>query len=528
MPALPHHTPDLTARPVSAVARPHGVSLLAHRRYALFAIIGCVAYICMHIATVTRSRQAYFDDTFFASVGDTFVRTGELKLSVSPLWLDQPVYLYGPIYFLILGSVFEHFGMGIIQVRLPGLLFGFAVIAIAFAILRRERTNPTISIAACTLLALDPNFHQSIHSGRMDSIALFLMLASFFLLLLSRDADRISSRYWCLASGIVAGCAILTTPRPGYLMLPMALILLLRWYRSKSGYIPLGLILWGTASLSVLVIWVWYAFGSIDNLLTYYSHFSQYAGIGSRIKPIHVPLVLSFASLLGITIIHKPRQIFDEVTILASLGTAGYYVFVHDTPFSGRIVSSYTVFMVILAYIGLARVASLYSELTISQRTRMIVLRTVFGVLLLINGSIFLGRTTLDLLEWQRRSPQVAEEVIEELIPPGSRVIGDESFYFAVRKNGSDFQYLERGGTLAERVAYHTKIYDFDYMITNFDDDSEIVRAYAEETPVRKVTEIQAPRARRLAELIVSLGRRLGLRDTVRSGYEATIFVRAR
>jgi len=83
------------------------------------------AYVALHLATVMISRLPWFDDTFFASIADSVRRTGQFTLGVGPLWIDGPVYLYGPVYFLTLAGVFDVFGFGLTQTRVPGLLCGF-------------------------------------------------------------------------------------------------------------------------------------------------------------------------------------------------------------------------------------------------------------------------------------------------------------------------------------------------------------------------------------------------------------------
>jgi hypothetical protein len=151
-----------------------------------------------------------------------------------------------------------------------------------------------------------------------------------------------------------------------------------------------------------------------------------------------------------------------------------------------------------------------------------------FGLLLLLNVSAFLARSALELAEWSRRDPAVAEDVIRHVVPRNSRGVGDDQFYFAVLGSGSDFQYIERGGTLSERVSYHRDVYQFDYLITNRGGDSEIVQAYMRAVPLEKVAEIPASPTTRLAKVIVSVGRWFGLSNSLMSGYDGTIFARAR
>ena len=501
-------------------------------RFAVIMTAACVIYAVLHICTIVRSRQVWFDETFFASIAHSFEQTGELSLPVSPLWIQQHVYLYGPVYFIILGTVFRIFGIGIVQTRLPGLLFGFALLGVTFLILRHEKVRRSIALTACILLAIDPTFHQNVHSGRTDSTALFFLFSAFLLLLKSRDAAGTSGIWWCIGSGILGALGVLTTPRPGYLLIPMGLILLARWYRRPTVYAALQPFAWGLALSCVYGIWVLYAFGSIGGLIEYYSRFAEtYAG-GGQIRLLQVPLLVILLGLVAVILFRAPRQLLSELTVFGLFGVAAFYVFVKSGPPFGQ---TYTFLLIVPGYIALASLLSDASQL-LGERRKRFIAYGCFGLLFLVNGSAFLARTVLEIAEWERRDPKVAEEFIRDVVPPGSRVVGDDQFYFAVKRNGADFQYIERGGTLTERVAYHRDVFQFDYMITSRADDSEILHAYIDGVGLKQIAEIEAPPTSELGDVIAKVARALGVsaggagvsKDSFDSGYHGRIFARAR
>ena len=142
---------------------------MSHTTSRALVAAACALYVLLHLVTVTRSHIPWFDDTFFASIADSLLRTGEFRLAVSPLWLDQPVYLYGPIYFLLVAGAFATFGLGVLQNRLTGLLGAFALFVVAFRILRRVGVESWIAFAACVLIALDPIVLEH-PTGRQDGI----------------------------------------------------------------------------------------------------------------------------------------------------------------------------------------------------------------------------------------------------------------------------------------------------------------------------------------------------------------------
>ena len=182
------------------------------RHVALLVAFAC-GWIVWHVATLTRSPVPYYDDTFFASVGDSLERAGELKLPVSPLHISGPVYLYGPIYFAVQAFVFRHLGFGIFQNRILPLLFGLGIVVVAFASVRQAGVRRAVALPPCIALALDPTLHLSMHGGRMDTVALFFILASFLVLQKSWASE--SALALSATSGVLAAAGILTTPRPG-------------------------------------------------------------------------------------------------------------------------------------------------------------------------------------------------------------------------------------------------------------------------------------------------------------------------
>src|SRR5262245_56511545 len=159
---------------------------MSHTTSRALVAAACTLYVLLHLVTVARSHIPWFDDTFFASIADTLRRTGEFKLTVAPVWLGEPVYLYGHVYFLLVAGVFASLGFGVLQYRLTGLIAAFAVLAVAFRILRRAHVTGGIALAACALMALDPIFLEFLRIGRMDLLAVLFFLVGFLLLQISR------------------------------------------------------------------------------------------------------------------------------------------------------------------------------------------------------------------------------------------------------------------------------------------------------------------------------------------------------
>ena len=151
----------------------------------------------------------------------------------------------------------------------------------------------------------------------------------------------------------------------------------------------------------------------------------------------------------------------------------------------GAFGGGYTILVIPFEYMAIGWLVSSCPRLSLPI-SRSALRRIVLGVLFLLNGGAFLAVVTSDLLLWPALDPSDAQALVQRTIPPGSRVVGDDKFYFLVRRAGSDFQYMERGGTLEERVRYHAGPYDFDYLVSDEDENSEILRAYRASAAARE------------------------------------------
>jgi len=464
--------------------------------YSVAAVSAFVAYVLVHLVAVSRSHIPWFDDTFFASVSDSLARTGHFTLAVSPLWFPRPVFLYGPTYFLLVAGFFAKFGIGVLQYRLTGLIAAFALLVVAFRILQREGVKRPIALAACALMATDPILLEILRVGRMDLLAVLFFLLGFLQLLNSRRATGSVGILYSASSGALVSLGVLTTPRPGYLLLPIGLILLHRCYVGPTGYRLAQLASWTAGFAPFCVAWIAYAFGGPKQLLAYFSEFAgTFAGTSLATVTVQKPLLAVLLVLTLLVVIKEPRRLLNEFVVFNGLAIALFFLLVRNTaPFGG----GYTILAVPFEYMVLGWLVSNCPRLEKPLSTRT-VQRLALIPLFLLNGGMFVSIVASDVFLWHALDQTQAARRIAENIPPGSRVIGDDKFYFLVKQAGSDFQYLERGGTLAERVKYHRDTYGFEYIVTALDENSETLSAYRDGDDLEKVGEIEVPSFSRFA-----------------------------
>jgi hypothetical protein len=361
----------------------------------------------------------------------------------------------------------------------------------------------------------------------MDTMALFFLLASFLLLLKAREAKGKAGLWHAAAAGMLAAFGVLTTPRPGYLILAMGLILALRLFHDRRAPALAQLGVWSSVTIAIYLVWVFGAFGSIASMIAYFQRFaSDYVG-GTTFAPRQLPLLVLVLAPLLILLWRQPRAFGDELLLFSILGTAGYLAFVKDFPGFG---GTYSIVMLPFTYMTLGLVISMLGGAQASAPRRMLG-TAVCGLLLVVNGAVFFGRTLLVFAQWEQRNPRIAEKLVTA-ISPGSRVVGDEAFYFAVRSAGSEFQLFsalfDRRTTIDQRASYHQKVYGAEYLVTAADAESKAVQTYVRKFGLVKVAgPPPAPEQGPLAGLMLKVARKVGFgADADYRGYHGVVYGR--
>ena len=493
------------------------ILLLTKKKLYYFLILYSIAYVLFHIMTLDRSPMPWFDEVYFVNITESLISKGELLSSATCIDSDKPVLLYGPIYFLITGFSINNFGFGILQFRVPGLLFGVGVIISLFMIMKKSRIKFDHNIFICFVFSLDYIFSASMHSGRMETTALFFMLMSYLFITFNKKKQKSAIFLHNTFSAVFAALAVLTTPRIGYFVIPILIILIVRCFDKNEKFTYSHLMFWITIYIIILLSWILYAFGNISSLILYYSNYVDFIGGRGNIKIYQIPLIISFSMVIIIKAIEEPRIIFEEIIIFSGLSVFGYYIFVNDA-------GPYSSLMVPGAYVGIAFIISV---LDIKRRTEKITY-AIYSILIITNISIFVVKHIIILNQWESRNPEIAENFILKNIPIGSNVISDTKYYYALRKNKSHFKFLHRGLLkdikLLDRINYHEKIYKFDYLVINEKRHKNILKKYLERIPLEKIDELEIENKNLFVSTILKISRKIESRKT--GSFDSSIFKR--
>ena len=415
-----------------------------------------------HIATLPISPLPWFDETYFASMTLHFLETGEFFPDIGPL-LERyypQAKAYGPAYFLVTAAFFKTLGFGLIQLRLPALLFGFLFLPLAFKIMEFSGIQSRIRLLILGIMAFDTIFLQNIHSGRMDSMALLCTCFGVFHLLQGFRNERWLS---FAIAGISFGLAILTTPRIAVNLLGPA-VMTLMFFLWSPGQKRFGFGLLVCAGIiGMYSIWVFWGFGGFSGAyqyffgrpkeVLYYQNLAEgYVSIRKYIPVFQYPILGIFVCFLTVGLYF--RRGLDILFWIGLINLVAFYVLVKDT-------GIYSIFAMPWLYLCLGSLAQNFSYHKSIPRY----FTAAFILILGMNFSIFIIKNTTVWLFASSRDTTKVQEQISAQIPKGSRVIGDEVYYYFVKSAGSDFQYLERGAGTDLRKAYHLNTYNFQYIV---------------------------------------------------------------
>src|SRR5262249_41259848 len=131
------------------------------------------------------------------------------------------------------------------------------------------------------------------------------------------------------SSGALVSLGVLTTPRPGYLLLPIGLILLHRCYVGPTGYRLAQLISWTAGFAPFCVAWIAHAFGGVRQLLAYFSEFAgTYAGTSLATVTVQKPLLAVLLVLTLLMVIKQPGRLLNEFVVFNGLAIALFFLLV--------------------------------------------------------------------------------------------------------------------------------------------------------------------------------------------------------
>ncbi len=452
--------------------------------------------VLVHIITLTKSPIPWFDETYFASLSLSLSEGNGFEAPVSPLLeVHNPqAKAYGPGYMLLNATVFKIFGFGIFQNRMLGLLSGFLSIWVFWLFAARAGIDKAWRWPIMACLLADPIFAQSMHSGRMDSMAVLCMISVAFM---SYKMLESSAWKWVVLAGLLSGFCLLVSPRPAFLLVAFwAAYVLVCLFQMRFRIVGMAATIALIAGCMYL-LWIYFGFGGFQPWADYFfapsadpvspkksNLFAMYVG-GHGFVPSYQYFIL-VPALLAVLLSFKHWQKPVLFGLLAAI--ASFYLFITDT-------GMYSALIILFWYFLLFQ--SLYllqtQQVSAGWKTRFGYIRYAFLTFCL---GLFSVKMLFILITLNDRSHSDLQQFVAQHIPPNSRVIGDDAYYYAVLKAGSDFQYLIRGSHGPRRRQYHLDEYRFQYLVVSEQAGRNTTNAqkyYGEKVDWKKIASFRAP-----------------------------------
>lgn len=183
-------------------------------------------FFLVNLFGLTRSPVVWIDEVTLNSPAHELVEHGRFASGVFGETLGYDAYYFWqpPGLAIVTALAYRALGFGILQTRLLPLAFAGAAVYCVGWITTSLSGSRRAGLLASLLLAVDPRFITTARGGRMDTIAIALLLTSVGLLL------HRSRRYSAIA-GLTTSAAALTHPLAAIWIVPLSVI---AWRRPSA------------------------------------------------------------------------------------------------------------------------------------------------------------------------------------------------------------------------------------------------------------------------------------------------------
>lgn len=419
---------------------------------------GLICYLFFLVLTsffsLPISPLPWFDEVVFSNIAENFSLGKGFEFSAAPPYLnpDRQIYTYGPIYFVVASIPYLFLDVSEWVIRLNSLLMGGACLFLIFNL--APSTNRKLKLILVLLILSDVIFTSNSHGGRMDLMSIAFWLTG--LLIHIRGNLHPKWRDWCV--GLLFALGYLTTPRSfiifGNLALIIPLYIFLENGIRKASFSSIKM----AVSFSALILgWIYWAFGSINAYQEHFAILSKTFIGGTPLPPVFQwPLIAVVVLLFIYGLLFKRELLFSSfkspIVPFSIASILSFYFLVHDT-------GTYSIFIILLYYSLLI----VLSHLLLSHKFRNLLLL----LFLLGNATVIILKYTVVFSGDRWAKKEHMELFISNNVPSGSRLVGDEIYYYGCRKNEINFQFIDHYLSIEEREQYQREVFNYDYLFVS-------------------------------------------------------------
>ncbi len=415
-----------------------------------------IILIIIGLSVLSVFKTIWIDETYFAEITYQLLQGKGFHTQAAYVAHNgDPVYLYGPIYFLLSLIPVSIGGLDPFWFRLTNYLAYCGVVLVLMRYFTK-RNLPKWSYFLPIILFLDPSAFENAVSGRMEAICLlFALLAYFKYFTPSEKASP--SKY--ISIGLFISLSYLTTPRAVILFIPLAFYVLkdLITKRNISSFAILGL-----SFMLPVIIWIFSSVGTLDGYLDLYLNGKNFhSGDKTAVE----------AYLMGGFNINAYK------IVLYSLLIVSYFIPKKLTAEQKRL--NYTFSFIAFLFLFLVKDVGSYFAY-ISPLIAFIVFLNFQNSKFKFSYIALLGLAGFNLLIFglklsynyinDNKIYNELETMVENHIPANSKVITNYEFYYALRDKPVDLYYLQFGKDPKTRIDYYVNQVKPQYVLTTKDE----------------------------------------------------------
>jgi 4-amino-4-deoxy-L-arabinose transferase-like glycosyltransferase len=418
------------------------------KKYWVLFSVAAIVYIVYNLATLSYSPLPWFDEVTFMSITDSYMKHHTLYEEMRIVGEPGEKLFYGPIYFIWQSFIIKSFGCSIFNVRISNMLFGFVCLFLVYKIGRKLGFSIKAGLIAMVMMAVEPNFNQFLHSGRMDFISLFFFLLSFLLFLNISGAGKVSAVLLALATGALLGCAILTTPRIIFAFSVYACYFLYEIivYADKSRMQTLlKFALIGLAFAAVYGYWIYVTFGGINGYIDHATHapyLKDHVGVGTEFLLRYNIVIYALAYVSFVMLLLKKKLKGNPGVVLFAVPGITAFIFI----VSGSVIGRYFALVIPFVSILISGTAFYLYENRLLKYASYAAIASFLAV--------FIFKSTFVLSTIPQRDPFENEKIITQYIEPNTSVFGDFEFYYIARNKNCSFLTTQMNGSIAQLTKY--------------------------------------------------------------------------
>lgn len=408
------------------------------------------------LSVLSSFKTVWIDETYLAELTYQLLKgKGFYTQAAHVAHNGEPVYLYGPVYFLLTALPVKLGGLNPFWFRLTNFIAYFGVVVVLIKYCLKNNLVKWLYLLPL-IIFLDPSAFENAVSGRMEAICLLFAILAYFEYLSDSKKGQINQY---LKIGLFISLSYLTTPRAVLLFIPLGIIIVKDLITKKNfnQFFVLAIIF--TLSIG---LWIFYSTGSLEGYINIYTHGTNFhSGDKTAVNAyliggfnINAYKILLYGLLIFSYFI--PKKLNENEKLLNySFSIIGFlFLFlVKDVGTYFAYVSPLIAFVIFINF----------------QSSTFKLSHIALLGLALFNVLIFGLKLSYNFIN-ENKNYDPIHKMVDQTIPDGTRVVTDYEFYYPLREKSLDLYYFQFGKDPQTRIQYYLDHVNPEYILTHKDE----------------------------------------------------------